>query len=395
MARLPDVCVDPPATVPFALGQQETASAVRTTRVLHVINGEHYSGAERVQDLLAQELPRCGYEVGFACVKPDRFPAARKTQSAPLYELPMRWALDPQCVSRLAEVIRWEGYQLVHAHTPRSLLMGSLAARKAKVPLVYHVHSPTARDSTRRLQNFVNARLESWSLRRVERMIAVSPSLKQWMCDEGFASEKLVYVPNGVPPIDTKPRLRPAGQWTLGMAALFRPRKGIEVLIEALASLRSQGVDAHLRAVGPFETPEYQDEIMQLVERLNIAEAITWTGFVDDIAAELAEMDVFVLPSLFGEGLPMVVLEAMAAAVPVVASHVEGIPAAIRHREDGLLFEPGSVSQLVLAVEQLVDGQDGLDYEAMSRNAQERHNTNFSAQAMAREVAAVYREILG
>ena len=59
--------------------------ATALTKVLHVINGEHYSGAERVQDLLAQHLPAFGYEVGFACVKPDRFPQARHCHDARLH----------------------------------------------------------------------------------------------------------------------------------------------------------------------------------------------------------------------------------------------------------------------------------------------------------------------
>ena len=394
MSAVPDTVVDMPATVAFANGTQGAQARPLTARVLHVINGEHYSGAERVQDLLAQELPEFGFEVGFACVKPDLFPTARKTQSASLYEVPMRWPLDPQCVIGLAELISTEHFAVVHAHTPRSLLVGSLAARRAGVPLVYHVHSPTARDSTKKMKNFLNARMESWALRKAARMIAVSPSLKKWMCDQGFSDEQVVYVPNGVPPIAAQPRERPADAWTLGMAALFRPRKGTEVLIEALAALRSQGLNVGLRAVGPFETAEYEDEIHQLVDRLGIAEAITWTGFVEDIAAELSQMDLFVLPSLFGEGLPMVVLESMAAGVPVLASHVEGIPEAIRHRQDGLLFEPGSVSQLALAVEELIGSSDQLDYAAMSQSAQLRHGQHFSARAMASEVAAVYQEIL-
>src|SRR5215470_17979229 len=57
---------------------------------LHLVNGEHYSGAERVQDLLARQLPQFGCEVGFACVKPRRFPEARETKTAPLVEMPMR-----------------------------------------------------------------------------------------------------------------------------------------------------------------------------------------------------------------------------------------------------------------------------------------------------------------
>lgn len=368
--------------------------AQATVRVLHVVNGEHYSGAERVQDLLALELPALGFEVGFACVKRGRFSALRRSKLSALYECPMRGPFDLRCVKRLVELIRTEKYALVHAHTPRSVLVGSLAARWAGVPLVYHVHSPTARDSTRRLQNFLNAKLERWSLRHAARLIAVSPSLRQLMCDQGFAAERVEYVPNGVPTAEAvSPRGRPRGGWTLGMVALIRPRKGVEVLLEALAKLRSQGHDVRLRAVGPFETPAYEAEVKRLAGRLGLEEAIAWTGFVSDVPAELARIDLFVLPSLFGEGLPMVVLESMAAGVPVVASRVEGVPEAIRHGEDGLLCEPGSAVRLAEAIEQIMTDQH--DYAAMSRNARLRHAERFSAHAMAAEVARVYREVLG
>lgn len=383
-----------PIVVPRLPANTSTTPLVSTQRVLHVINGEHFSGAERVQDLLALQLPQFGYEVGFACVKPDRFPATRKSQESLLYETPMRGRFDLNCARRLAQLIRAENYTLVHAHTPRSVLVGSLAAKWADVPLVYHVHSPTGRDSTRQLQNWVNAKLEHWSIRRASRLITVSPSLKRLMEQQGFDAERVMYVPNGVPAIGIPPRQRPTQSWTLGVAALFRPRKGIEVFLEALAALRSRNIEVTLRAVGPFETPEYEREVMALVNRLGVGGAIEWTGFTQNIAAELEQMDLFVLPSLFGEGLPMVVLEAMAAGLPVVASHVEGVPEAIRHREDGLLVEPSSVSQLTLAIEEIIAGEDH-DYEQLSKNAQQRHGLCFSDHSMAANVAQVYEGILG
>ncbi len=380
--------INVPVFVPTA------GKAIATCKVLHVINGEHYSGAERVQDLLAQELPQSGFEVSFACVKPDRFPDARKTQQAKLYRTPMRGRFDLKCGRELASLIRREGFELVHAHTPRSLLAGAVAAREAGVPLVYHVHSPTGSDSKRRFQNFVNARLERWLLRRAAKLIAVSPSLSDLMITQGFAADRVVYAPNGVPGVPKVTRRPPTGTWTLGMAALFRPRKGIEVLLAALAQLRSQGFDVQLRAIGPFETPAYEQEVHALVAKLGIAGAIHWTGFVSDIHAELSEVDLFVLPSLFGEGLPMVVLEAMAAGLPVVASRVEGIPAAIRDGVDGVLVEAGHPESLAAAIAELMKSGSPYDYAAMCRDARERHAECFSATAMAANVARVYRDVL-
>jgi glycosyltransferase involved in cell wall biosynthesis len=367
--------------------------AVSTTRVLHVINGEHYSGAERVQDLLAEHLPACGYEVSFACIKPDRFPRVRRYQAARLYELPMRSRLDRSIGRRIAQLVKDEDYALVHAHTPRSLVVGASATQLADVPLVYHVHSPVGRDSTRHIINQCNLWLERRTARKAARLIAVSPSVRSYMIEQGFHPNRVVCVPNGVPRLALAPRRTTPTSWTLGMIALFRPRKGVEVLLEALAAARGNGCNVQLRAIGPFETPAYEAQVRTFAAGLRLGEAVQWTGFVTDVTAELARIDALVLPSLFGEGLPMVVLEAMAAGVPVIASHVEGVPEAIRDREDGMLVQPSDPQALATAIEELVAG--ALDYPTLSTRAQQRHAQHFSAEILATRVAEVYDATLG
>src|SRR5688500_554397 len=93
--------------------EQELATA-RPVRVLHVINGEHYAGAERVQDLLAATLPEVGFEVIFAAVKPDQFPLRRNCRTAPLHQTPMRSRLDLRPARALADIVRREGCSLIH-----------------------------------------------------------------------------------------------------------------------------------------------------------------------------------------------------------------------------------------------------------------------------------------
>lgn len=370
-----------------------TRQAAKTINALHLVNGEHYSGAERVQDLLARQLPQYGCEVGFACVKPQRFPEARESKTAPLVEMPMRGRFDLRIVKQLEQLCRDEGYDLIHAHTPRTALVGRLAARRAGVPFVYHVHSPAGRDSTRRLLNWINGLVEWSVVRGADRLITVSPSLREYMIASGIRSDRITYVANGVPGARVAAdRLPPTSAWTLGMVALFRPRKGIETLLEALAVLRSRDVNVRLRAVGGFETPQYKAEVLGLAEKLDLAPAIDWIGFTRNVNRELTKIDLFVLPSLFGEGLPMVILEAMAAGLPVVASRVEGVPEAVVHRETGLLVEPGSVSQLAATIEEVVARE--IDYNQLSRGARQRHAECFSDLAMAAGVATVYREVL-
>jgi glycosyltransferase involved in cell wall biosynthesis len=364
-----------------------------TIQVLHLVNGEHYSGAERVQDLLARQLPRFGCDVGFACVKPRRFPDARQSKNAPLVKMPMRGRFDLRVVKRIVELVRTGGYELIHAHTPRTALVGRMAAIRAGVPFVYHVHSPAGRDSTRRLLNSINALVEWATVRDADRLIAVSPSVREYMIGRGVPPERVVYVPNGVPLAGHSfERTPPTHTWTLGAIALFRPRKGIEVLLEALAALRSRGANLRLRAVGSFETAGYETTVRALSVRLGLEGAVDWIGFTRNVNRELAKIDVFVLPSLFGEGLPMVVLEAMASGLPVVTSRVEGVTEAVAHRQTGLLVDPGSVSQLAAAIEEVVNG--GVDYQALSRGARRRHAESFSDEKMAAGVAAVYRDVL-
>jgi glycosyltransferase involved in cell wall biosynthesis len=231
------------------------------------------------------------------------------------------------------------------------------------------------------------------AVRDADRLIAVSPSVREYMIGRGIPAERIVYVPNGVPEArQILDRRAPSATWMLGTVALFRPRKGTEVLLEALATLRSRGIDVRLRAVGGFETPAYETAVRALAERLDLATAIDWIGFTRSINRELAQIDLFVLPSLFGEGLPMVVLEAMAVGLPVVASRIEGLPNAVVHRETGLLVDPASVGQLAQAIEKIVTG--GVDYTALSHNARRRHAELFSDTKMASGVAAVYREVV-
>ena len=381
----------PPSTVEPVIPSR--AAPTETIRVLHVINGEHYAGAERVQDLLARRLPEFGYSVGFACLKPDQFQEMRQTRDAPLYDADMRSRFELSAARRVARIIdRWD-YRLVHAHTVRSLLVGSVAASMAGVPLVYHAHSPTSRDTTRRWRNRLNGAVERICLRRASRVVAVSQAMAEHVASEGFNWAKITVVPNGVPLVERLPARRaPRVSWTLGMVALFRPRKGIEVLLEAIAGLRDDEFPVRLRAVGAFESAAYEAEITALTRRLGLSEHVTWTGFSDDVSTELRRMDLLVLPSLFGEGLPMVVLEAMASGVPVVAARVAGVGEAIRHGCEGLLFEPGDSYSLAREVAALIDRR--YDWSALRENAHRRQTRLFSDRAMAEGVAGVYNGVL-
>ncbi|MEX2142282.1 MAG: glycosyltransferase [Pirellulales bacterium] len=376
-----------------AQGRADGLVARQTLRALHVINGEHYAGAERVQDLLAARLPEFGVETGFACLKSGCFAAMRQSRQTPLVELPMRTRFDLRPALRLARLVRRERYHLLHTHSPRALLIARFASALCGVPIVHHVHGNTSSEVASRRFTRLNAWAERKSLPAAAAVIAVSASVAYYLSGLGVPAERLHVVPNGVP---TRSRLADRSGWpadgTLGFVALLRPRKGLETLLDAAALLRSRDLTARLRIVGRFETSDYEREIRRHAEQLGLAGVIEWRGFQQRVDAELDRMDVLVFPSILPEGMPMVLLEGMAAGVPIVASRVNGITDVVHDREDALLFPPGDAAALADTVSELI-GNRALQ-ERLRRTAFDRQREHFSDSSMAVAVADIYRGVL-
>jgi glycosyltransferase involved in cell wall biosynthesis len=238
-----------------------------------------------------------------------------------------------------------------------------------------------------------NSLVERMSLRGASRLIAVSGSLEQDLLARGYDTARVRRVPNGVPVGECVRRPFRVGEpLMLGMVALFRPRKGVEVLLDAIRQLTTTGVDVRLHAVGPFESAAYECSVRQKVADLGLTERVEWTGFRSDIAAEFRRMHVFVLPSLFGEGMPMVVLEAMAAGLPVVSTRVEGIPEVVRDGQDGIVVDAADASALALAIRRFAHGDASTS--AMGDSGWHRQRERYSDRAMAGRVAGIYEEVL-
>jgi glycosyltransferase involved in cell wall biosynthesis len=106
----------------------------------------------------------------------------------------------------------------------------------------------------------------------------------------------------------------------------------------------------------------------------------------------MRNLDAMVLPSLFGEGMPMVVLEALALGVPVIATKVEGTPEIVRDGVEGLLAEPGCATSISAKIEQMVQSRS--EWTRMSTRAHERHQEKFSDEQMAKRIAKVYRKLI-
>ena len=362
--------------------------------VLHIINGEHFSGAERVQQLLGKRLPDECVDPYFACLKQGKFQQNCGLDEERVFIEPMRSRLDWRCISRITSLARELEVDILHAHTPRSAMVANVVARKLDLPWVFHVHSPTARDSTRMLINRINDLVERASLLSCDHIITVSKSLRREMLRRGYDRSRIACVPNGVPtqePIDPFARIN-RDEWRLGMVALVRPRKGIEVLLEALAKTLLSNPNVSLDVIGPFETLEYEQSVNKLVDSLGVRANVRFLGFTNNVPVAMRNLDAMVLPSLFGEGMPMVVLEALALGVPVIATKVEGTPEIVREGVEGLLAEPGCAESISAKIAQMVQSRS--EWSRMSTRAYERHQEKFSDEQMAKRIAKVYRKLI-
>lgn len=188
-------------------------------------------------------------------------------------------------------------------------------------------------------------------------------------------------------------RFAPAGKTeregplrVLNVAALS-PRKGQRDLLAALADLRGRGHDVALTIVGGGAE---RDALEAEVQRLGLAGAVTFTGALAhaQVRERYAQADVFCLPSS-AEGVPIVLMEAMACEVPVVATRINGIPELVRDRETGLLAAPGRPAELAAALDELL-----ADAELRARLARAGREHVLARYELHGSAAAV-REALG
>jgi glycosyltransferase involved in cell wall biosynthesis len=163
----------------------------------------------------------------------------------------------------------------------------------------------------------------------------------------------------GVDPADYEPRPReraPGDPLRVLTVARLEPRKGQEVLLEAVAQLRRDGHEVSLEVVGDGPARERAE---RRAEELGIAGSVTFAGAVDRerVADHYARADVFCLPS-FAEGVPVVLMEAMASGLPVVATQVMGIPELVQDGRTGRLVPPGRADALATALRELAADGD-------------------------------------
>jgi glycosyltransferase involved in cell wall biosynthesis len=368
-------------------------------RVLHLRTVAGKGGGPEKTLLNSPGFLRGTYDVRLAYIRPEHdpdydMPERARQLGVDLVDIPERGGADPRTLWRLAREVREYRPDILHPHDYKTNVLALLLARWFRIPVVTTLHGYVTRGG--RLEAYYL--VDRWALRRMDHVIVVSEDLARVAADFGVPAARCTLIENA---IDTEQYARrepvPAAKRRLGfdpsrllVGAVGRlaPEKGFDVLIRAVDQLVRQGLDVELAIIG--EGGE-KAALEGLIAELGRADCIRLLGYRADTPELFQAMDAFALSSL-REGLPNVLLEAMALEVPVVATRVAGVPRLIADAENGLLVAPGSVEELSAALGRLLR-EDGLR-RALGQAGRRTVEARYSFAARMQKVRAVYNALV-
>ena len=369
-----------------------------TPRVLYLHEFSRIGGAELALVRLIEAIRPTGVEPLVAWPRNDAIFARLLSQGirvvrlkVPAWRRGLSLPLLPLCLFRLRAVLSRGGVDLVHVNNYRSVPFGRLAARWAGVPCVSTVRETIAPHKIRQ-----------YGLRELDALVAVCDSVARVLVEAGVPQGRVATVRSGVPlpPMPTasaRRKLREslggaADDPTIGIVAHILPHKGFDDLVQALSLIVRKIPRVRCLVVGEAPRKKYLDHLLDLAERLAVRDRLVWVGAQEDVPRFLAAMDLFVLPS-HTEGLPLTILEAMAAGRPVVGTAVGGIPEAVRHGETGFVVPPRDSRRLAEAVIDVLANPTLA--KSMGEAGRASVRDTFTLEAEARHTYAQYCRVLG
>lgn len=359
-------------------------------KILHVEAGKHYYGGARQVAYIIEGLAARGVTNLLACpVGAEIAGAVAASASVQVHQIAMRGDADIGMAFRLAKLIRTVHPDIVHLHSRRGAdVWGGVAARMTGTPCVLsrRVDNPEARWQV------------ALKYRLYDHVITISEGIRQVLLSEGLASQRVSCVRSAVDAtpylaaVDRDTFLRefdlPASAMVVGMVAQLIPRKGHRFLIEAVQMLRADYPDVRVLLFGQGAL---QAELEAMIAQRGLGGVIKLAGFRTDLPHWLGGLDILAHPAEM-EGLGVSLLQASAAAVPIVASRAGGLPEAVADGVTGLLITPGDVAALAAALRRLLDDA-GLRHR-LGAAGRARILAQFSVDAMVEGNLAIYRRIM-
>jgi glycosyltransferase involved in cell wall biosynthesis len=364
--------------------------------VCQLLHGLWVGGAELLAANLARRLAG-EYRWCFACLD-ELGPLGEQLRGEgfPVHLLGRRPGLDARCVLRLASLLRRERVDVLHAHqyTP---FFYAVAARLLcrRPPVLFQEHGRHQPDYPRRKRMAFNRTF----LEKRDRVVAVGQAVRRALiANEGLPPERVAVIYNGVnlaPFLNGRPD-RPAVRKELGVGpddlvviqvARLDYLKDHATAVRTLAAVRRSRPDARLVLVG--DGPE-RGPVEGLVAQLGLGAHVIFLGMRADVPRLLAAADLFLLTSV-SEGIPLTVIEAMAAGLPVVATAVGGLGEVIEHGRSGFLAPARDADTLAGPVVRLA-GNPELRRQ-VGRAGRERAQAEFSDARMLAGYRALYEEM--
>jgi sugar transferase (PEP-CTERM/EpsH1 system associated) len=361
-------------------------------RVLYIVEDLERGGAERVVVSLATRLDRARFEPAVCCLaKPGGLAGEIERAGVPLHVLGKRPGIDLRLLWRLYRLIKRLKPDVIHTHLFTGNAWGRAAAWLAGTKrIIASEHSVDLwKNGVRR---FVDRALAIPSFRVVAKSEAIADFCRTV---EHIPERKVITIRNGIDVsrynngFDHEEVRRaiglPRDAMVVGTVGRLSPEKGHEVLIEALKRLKADlpGLSAVVAGDGPL-----RGEVHRVLRAKGMEGTMRLLGYREDVPALLAAMDIFVLPS-HREGMPLALLEAMAARLPVIATNVGGCREVIVNGKNGFLVPPARPDMLAEAIRCLANKAElrrSFGDEA-GRTVEER----FSIEMMVRKMEELYQ----
>jgi len=349
-------------------------------KILQFVRGSERYGASVSIRNLCYELKARGHEVVPILYK-NRGLGSDILADFRVVELDPSGKFSLRGLRQVRDLIKREKPDIVHTHLSNATLIGSFAGRMAKTPVISTVHGMNSR----------------WTYSFANRLITVSEAAKQHLVRQGISASKISVAYNGIaiPPCEalkngSKMRkqlnLRPEH---IVLATISRADygKGIQDAIAAVAMLARRHPQIQYLFAGEGECVE---ALQTQAAKLRIQDRVHFLGYRTDVFDILSTVDVFLFPSL-KEAMGISMIEAMAMAIPVIASRTGGIPEVV-DAETGILTPPGNAAELAEAVDCLLEDPNNM--RAMGARARQRAIEKFSLAASADQVEQAYSILL-
>ena len=365
-------------------------------RVLHIIDSLRYGGAETLLFELTTRLDAYGFRpIVFYC-EPGPLIDDFKNKNIPVTHLPWIARVDPILLARMYKAIRKERPQIVHTHLFKSDLHGRLAARMAGVPVVVS----TLHNCNAWARNPLFGLTYGFTTKFADRLIAVADEVRDYVIRYlRILPEKILTIPNAVSIERFEGKSKEGSavrkefnispdMLLLGIVGRLEPQKDHDGFLRAAVRIYKNNRNVRFLIVGDGYL---RDQLIASANTLGLQEVVTFCGVRKDIPAVMAALDVVVLSSRY-EGLPVVLLEAMAASRPIVSTAVSGVLGVVEDGVTGVLVEPLNSEALAEACLCLI-GNPELR-KKMGQNGYERVKTRYSINAMTEKTVALYRNLI-